>query len=211
MQPSQPARDPSGHPPLLPHRGTGTRVWLVRHAEVHEDWQGKAYGCLDVPLSEDGLARTRQFAKALGSLPPDAVMSSPLQRAKQLADGIVETSGAPLTVDERLAEINRGDWQGLRVEELHERFEDEVRLFYGDPWSYRGHGGENDAMVFERAFAALDQALVDSGSERSLVFTTHYNVIRVLTARALDIDPARSFGLRVDPAHGVMLVDGANG
>jgi len=210
MQPSEPERDGNGPPGTLPGRGTGARIWLVRHAEVHEDWRGRAYGNLDVPLSARGLERTGELARELAELPLTSIRSSPLDRARRLGEAVAQASGAPLSLDPRLAEIHRGEWQGKSVTELHERSPGQVRAFYSDPCGFRGHGGESDAMVAARALRALDDVL-DEARGGTAVVTTHYNVIRVLLARALDVPPPRSFGLRIDPAHGALLVDGPEG
>ncbi|HVS19563.1 MAG TPA: histidine phosphatase family protein, partial [Planctomycetota bacterium] len=57
---------PARHPGLA----TGTTIWLFRHGEVHEDWQGKAYGGADVPLSAAGERDTRAVAEAFAALRP---------------------------------------------------------------------------------------------------------------------------------------------
>jgi broad specificity phosphatase PhoE len=184
-----------------PSFGSGTRVWLFRHAEVHEDWQGKAYGGMDVPLSERGRADTLRLGERFGGLPFRAVISSNLVRARLLGELLAERSGAPLIVSAGLAEIARGRWQGRTVADLHERSSDEVAAFYADPWHFNGHGGETDADVAARAWPVLAAALAEARGDprqRPLAVAAHYNVLRVLVARALGIPPSRSFRLRID-------------
>ncbi len=197
--------------PFQPHpgAGTGTFLWLARHAEVHPDWQGKAYGNLDVPLSREGEARTLELAAALAELRPRVVISSPLRRALDLGTRVSERSGAPLKIDPRLAEIQRGSWQGRKVEDLYREEPAAVEAFYADPWNWSGHGGESDAALCERVWPAID-ALLERFNGK-LVVTTHYNVIRVIAARALGIPPARSFAFRVDPGRLVLFHDAPGG
>ncbi len=188
-----------------PHAGlsTATDVWLVRHAEVHAEWRGRAYGDLDVPLSEDGRAETERLARDFAGRHPTEVVSSPLSRALELGRGIAGASDAPLRVEEGLREIHRGSWQGRTVDELPA---DEVALFHASPWAWRGHGGESDEDVFARAWPVLeDAARRAAGSE--VVLVSHYNVIRVLVAHALGIPPSSSFSFRVDPGRAVHLFD----
>lgn len=197
---------------VLPRPGAASRkrVWLLRHAEVHEDWQGRAYGDLDVPLSALGLERTVECARAFARLAPSVVLSSPLQRAIELGSRIAEAAGVEVRLDDGLREIHRGAWQGLAVERLLEEHADDVGAFYRDPWTWRGHGGECDRMVADRAWPVVERA-VEFSPQREIVVTTHYNVIRILTASALGVGPARSFALRVDPGNAVALVDGEEG
>ena len=183
-----------------PSYGTGTPVWLFRHGEVHADWQGKAYGGLDVPLSAQGQADTERVAERFAALPFRAVVSSDLNRARTLGERLAERSGAPLTVSSGLAEIARGRWQGRTVTDLFENSGDEVAAFYSDPWTFNGHGGETDADVIERAWPVLAAALESGqpGDTRPIALTAHYNVVRALVAYALGVRPAASFRLRVD-------------
>ena len=177
---------------------------------MHGDWQGRAYGDLDVELSAEGLRDTEERARAFGALPLERVVSSPLERALSLGRGVAERSGAPLAVEDDLRELDRGAWQGLRREEIEERHPEQIEAYYGDPWSYEGHGGESDARLCGRTWPVLEAA-VQEGAGAPVLFATHYNVIRVLVARALGIEPSRSFGLRLDPGRGVLLVDSPTG
>jgi len=120
---------------------------------------------------------------------------------------VADALGQELLIEPRLAEIQRGSWQGQAVEELPA---DDVAAFYADPWSWHGHGGESDQMLSQRLWPVLEQALAHPAPGR-LLLTTHYNVIRVLVAGALGLPPAKSFRLRVDPARLVVLRDAPGG
>jgi len=202
---------PAAVPPDLPHPGfqTGAVLWLVRHGHVREDWQGVAYGDLDVPLGPEGLRDTELAAESLGGSGLDAVLSSPLSRARALGQALAERAGVELEVDDALREIHRGSWQGRKVAELHEQCPDEVRAFYADPWNFDAHGGENDRAVLARVWPVVERVLRTRPTRVALA--VHYNVIRVAVGRALGIPPAHTFRLRVDPGRGVMLRDGVTG
>lgn len=163
---------------------------------MHEDYQGKAYGGLDVPLSAQGEADTRAVARLFGEVPFRAVISSNLQRALAVGSQLAEHSGAPLEVTPGLREIARGHWQGRTVAELHADFSAEVKGFYSDPWTFNAHGGETDRDVLERAWPVLERGLETHGGP--LALTAHFNVVRVLVAHALGIAPHDSFRFRID-------------
>lgn len=185
--------------------GSGARVWLVRHPEVSAEWRGRAYGDLDVPLSPESRADLPRLADALAATAPREVVSSPLSRALELARALADAAGVPLSVEPGLAEIHRGAWQGRPAAELPP---DEVAAFYADPWSWRASGAESDADVLARAWPVLAAASARAAGS-TVVLVAHYNVIRTLCARALGVEPARSFALRLDPGRSVLLVDAA--
>ena len=193
-----------------PGHSSGTTVWLFRHGQVHEDWHGKAYGGADVPLSSAGERDTQAVAQTFAGLRPRLVLSSTLQRARVLGEALARSTAAPLELDAGLVEIARGRWQGLRVDELWSRHTDEVQAFYADPWNYGAHGGETDRDVLARAWPALERGLA-AAAGGTLCVTAHYNVMRILIARAVGIPPEHSFRLRIDLSAICRLVDAPGG
>lgn len=94
------------------------RLILVRHAESAHNAAGLFVGRSDPPLSERGVAQAAALATGLTGLPVEHVYSSPLARALSTAQAISEATGAPITTDERLIELDYGDWEGRPVAEL---------------------------------------------------------------------------------------------
>jgi len=202
--PSLPAREPVRGP------GRGSSVWLVRHADVHDDWQDRAYGDADVPLSPQGLEQTRALGAAFAGIGIARLASSHLARALRLGEELARSCSVPLRIDARLKEVSRGSWQGLPREEFRARWERDREAFLADPWNWKGHGGESDAEVFARAWAVLAEEL-EAARGATLVLATHFNVIRVLTTGALGLRASQSFAFRNDPARATLLVDAPEG
>ena len=71
---------------------------LVRHGQSELNAAGRLAGRLDTPLTELGVAQAKAMAASLADLgEPAAVISSPLQRARDTAAAI----GLPVVVDQR--------------------------------------------------------------------------------------------------------------
>ena len=210
VRPPEIPDDPSIPTPApAPSLGLGVRVWLFRHADVHDDWQDRAYGNLDVPLSPAGEEETRALSATFARTPIARVASSDLSRALALGRGLADATAAPLAVDERLREVWRGSWQGLPRAEFRARWEAQRDAFAADPWNWKGHGGESDAEIFARAWTVLEEtarAAAASGGT-TIALATHYNVIRTIATRALGLRPRESFAFRNDTARATLLVD----
>lgn len=75
-------------------------LFLVRHAHAEK---GEPDGLR--PLSERGRTEARALSQQFAGhgTPPTLVLTSPLLRARQTAEQIVQATGAELVVDERLA------------------------------------------------------------------------------------------------------------
>ena len=198
----EPEREPR------PGLGTESRVWLVRHGRVSAP--DTAYGDDDVPLSEEGRAQTRaQGASAAEGLDAALVIASPLIRARAMGEAIAEASGAPLRLDARLKEMNRGDWQGLPRTEYAARWLSAAGEYWADTLHWRGHGGESEAMLAERTYPVLEAAAREAAGGIGVI-AAHRQVIRCLVAAALGLPPGQSHGMELEPSHAVLLSDTGN-
>jgi phosphohistidine phosphatase len=74
------------------------RLILVRHAEAAPGEPDELR-----PLTPGGRRAARALGERIGGLRPDAVLSSPLLRARETAAPIAEEAGVELEPDERLA------------------------------------------------------------------------------------------------------------
>ncbi|WGW10962.1 histidine phosphatase family protein [Saxibacter everestensis] len=94
-----------------------TTIHLLRHGEVHNP-RGILYGRLpDFHLSENGLAMANRMAEVLGTGEYDirAIVSSPLERARETAGPLAEKLGLQVSTDERVIEAGN-QLEGLKVD-----------------------------------------------------------------------------------------------
>jgi adenosylcobinamide-GDP ribazoletransferase len=155
-------------------RGARVPLILLRHL-APVGGEGLCYGRSDLAPGP-GL---RDGAKAIArGLPPfDAVASSPLRRCRALAEAIAEPCGLAVAVDERLAEIDFGAWEGRSWGAIPRH---ELDAWASDLLGARPHGGESVAMLTARVAAALADW---RGRGGSVLLVAHAGVARA--ARAL--------------------------
>lgn len=195
---------------VIPSLGTGGRIWLCRHAQVHSDFATLAYGDRDVPLSPEGLSQTAALWEAFSDEPIVRVHASPLQRAQMLGEGVAERTGAKLEIDRRLREIDRGDWTMLERSEFQDRWTAQATEYHADTYVWNGYRGESDHDIFERVFPAFRDALL-SAEGGTAFLAVHFNVVRVLLSRLLGVKPEESFLLPIQTAHASLLIDTKSG
>ncbi len=108
-------------PPTQEERGS-TVLWLIRHAEVEERYQGIFGGTIDMALSPRGHVQAQALARYLQHKKFAALYASPMLRVQQtLAPLLGNGSPRPVVVPE-LREVNFGDWTGLSWQEVEDKF-----------------------------------------------------------------------------------------
>lgn len=154
---------------------------LLRHGEVEQP--GRFYGRTDVALSERG---TWQMESATRGGAWDLVYCSPLRRCADFARRLAERKGLPLDMDERLAEIGFGRWEGRNAEEIMMEEPGVLEGYWADPTSHTPSGAESIGDLFGRTVAVVTE-IAASHQGKHLLLITHGGVIRALLAWTLDM------------------------
>lgn len=101
-------------------------IYVARHGETEFNRLDKLQGRSDSPLTDKGRAQARRMGETVARLRAGAswiVWASPQGRAADTARIIAEAAGlaGDLRIDERLAEIGGGGFEGLTRAEVAER------------------------------------------------------------------------------------------
>jgi alpha-ribazole phosphatase len=165
-----------------------TRLLLIRHGAPHDDGRGRCYGSLDIGLSDVGRRQSEALAARLEDAPISLVVSSPRARAKETA----ATLRRDARIDERLRELDFGDLEGRRFEEIEREQPDLYRRWMTEPTRVRFPGGEGFEDVRSRTAAAISE-LVNSPGDGAIAVVTHAGVVRAALADALGLPSERIF------------------
>ena len=178
-----------------------TTLILIRHGETQWNRDGVFRGKADVPLNERGLAQADAVGRHLAGRPFGAVFTSPLKRALDTARAVAKAKDGDRIIvqDAGLADIDRGEWQGLRREAVQGRFPDLYARWFSDPESVTFPSGESLADLQARALPCVARVAKEhEGSAAALV--THHVVLRVLLCGLLGVGLSRFRGFEVEPA-----------
>jgi broad specificity phosphatase PhoE len=171
-----------------------SRIHLCRHGEVDKAWRSRIYGASDVALADAGKARFDAIADDLARIEFAAIYASDLERAKDGAGRIAAACRLEVVIDPRLREIDRGEWVGLTLDEIEERWPGGVDAYLADPNGYAGHGGETHRDLADRVWPVLEE-LADRHVGEQVLVVCHGQLMRAVVARALGISGARSLNL----------------
>jgi probable phosphomutase (TIGR03848 family) len=174
-----------------------TTLLLVRHAEcdgMGRRLNGRREG---VRLTEAGRAQAAALAERLATIHLAAVITSPLERARETARAIAAPHGLTVEEDRSLVEIDFGRWTGAEIASLA-----------GDPdwgrWnreraSARCPGGESMLEVQTRAWKGLERQM-KAREGAVLAAVSHADVIRAVLAPALGLPLDQLLRIEIAPA-----------
>ncbi|MFS8630124.1 MAG: histidine phosphatase family protein [Bacillales bacterium] len=154
-------------------------LYFVRHGETEWNVENRLQGRLDSPLTERGIKEARLLAERLAQLPFKAAVSSPSTRAVETAKILIGMRGIPLYTDERLMEIDLGDWQGKTKAEIRAADPWNYECYYHYPHLYAREGSERFLDVKKRVEGLLAD-LERRFSSGNLLVVSHGMVIKVV-------------------------------
>ena len=156
-------------------------LYLVRHGETDWNRVRRLQGWTDVPLNEKGRELAFKTAEGLRDVKFDLCISSPLSRAYETGKIILGERNVPIITDDRLKEINVGDYDGKfckpgNYQVPKEEFDD----FYNNPWGMkRMPNGENITDVAKRGTEFLNDILNRPElQDKTILIATHACILR---------------------------------
>jgi len=176
------------------------RCYLVRHGQTSWNRENRIQGHSDIPLDEIGLSQAQRVGAAFAEMPVRALFTSWLARSQQTAQAIAQAHPKTLepVIERDLAEIHLGDWEGLTMETLEQRFPRDFADWQTFPSRVVIPNAEPLAAFKQRvrvAFASLSERLPAGDS----VVVAHGGVIAALLAEFLEADFDRLLrNLRLD-------------
>jgi probable phosphoglycerate mutase len=175
---------------------TAGRLILWRHGRTAHNIAGRIQGSIDIPLDATGRDQVARAAGVLAASAPSAIVASDLSRAQATARALAEITGLTVSLDARLRERSYGEWEGLAVADVQQRWPVEAAA-----WR-RGEdvpsvGMETRRAASTRFVAAVTDAVLSLPSDGTAVVVSHGGVIVAGLTALLGLDPAEWHGLRV--------------
>ncbi|MFF2659267.1 bifunctional RNase H/acid phosphatase [Kitasatospora sp. NPDC058032] len=182
--------------------GTPTTFVLLRHGETHltPEKRFSGSGGTDPELSEKGRWQAERVAEALaarGSV--QAVVASPMRRARQTAETVAARLGLEVRYEEGLREVDFGAWEGLTFAEARERYPDDLTTWLGSTKVRPTGGGESFATLTHRVGVARDKILARHPG-RTVLVVSHVSPIKTLVRLALGAPPDALYRMELSAA-----------
>lgn len=176
-------------------------IYLFRHGEVEERYDGCYRGTIDCELSPEGVAMSLRTARFLLQQRIQRVVTTGMKRTDIVAR---ELPGIPHSVITDMREMHLGEWEGMKKTEVRERWPElHARLLASDIDVQLPGTEDTPRQLRERVAAAWQQIL--ALDEERLGVVAHAGANAILLSQLKDAPP--EFVLRVG-AMSEILVEG---
>lgn len=193
---------------------TDVCVYLIRHGQTFHNIEGRISGQLEAELTPDGIKQAETTAENLQKtgIPYDAILCSPLSRAKNTAAPIAKALGIPVFYDKGLLELNYGKYENVLLEDMFKETYNpplaqcgvlihngrELREYYQNQNpqfdNIRHPGGESKAEARERFLSTIAKFLNAHPEIKNLCVVAHGAVIRLSLCKILNSTHVKDMG-----------------
>lgn len=142
-------------------------IYIVRHGQTDWNVEGRYAGRIDVKLNEKGKSQASEIRKKLENVKFDYVVSSPLIRARETAEIIVEDKNE-IDIDQRIIERSNGDLEGRLKTEIKETID------FNNPLEKR-YNIENIVDFKDRIYDFLEE-IKEKYKGKNVLIVTHAGV-----------------------------------
>ncbi len=162
-------------------------LYIMRHGKT--DWNGrhKLQGQTDIPLNEEGRQMAKEAAKECSKVHFDLCYCSPLIRAKETAQIVLEGRNIEIRYDDRLREMNFGEYEG--IENCFDLPDCNVRNFFFHPEnSVADRGAESLDDLFARTGEFLEERVLPKVKEgKDILIVGHGAMNSSIVCRIKDL------------------------
>lgn len=173
-------------------------IYLMRHGETDWNKRGCFQGQADVPLNDYGRELARITSEALKDVNFEAAFCSPLIRAVETAEIMLEGRQAPrgqnqvpkgnsisqgkhrvpLMVDERLKEFNFGAGEGCHIAGMRSDPTQPLYYLLNDPKHYvPPEGGETLEEIYKRSSSFMEERILPLEKQYETILIVAHGVM----------------------------------
>jgi broad specificity phosphatase PhoE len=182
-------------------------IAFVRHGQTAANRAGLFQGRVNTPLTALGRDQAGKVARLLAaSDAPVRVFSSPLDRARTTAEAIASATGVGVEVDDRLVEVDYGEWDELALGDVPV----DAWRHWRDTPSFAPPGGESLEAVTERV---VDFCTAREHEWRNdlIVAVSHVSPIKAAVCWALGVGTPVSWRMQLGLASITRIAAGRDG
>lgn len=159
-----------------------TKLILIRHGESMGNAVRAFLGHTDLDLSPKGYQQAELVGKYFENIDVDLIYSSDLKRAYNTVLPISKEKNIPIITSENLREVNAGEWENKKFDELDIEFEKEYDCWKNNIGLAVCNGGEAVVDLQIRVYNELYK-IAKENKGKTICVGTHATPIRTFAAK----------------------------
>ncbi len=165
--------------PAQPQSPDLSGVLLARHGQTNDNLEPiRVQGFTNTPLNDTGRRQAAELGDKLVDAGIRSLFASDLSRAAETAEIVGARIGLSPTLDPRLREANRGEWEGYRFIDVEKADPEGYAAWRRAGESFRFPGGESLRDQLDRVLECLVD--VHAHAELPALVVCHGGSIRVM-------------------------------
>lgn len=184
------------------------KVYLIRHGESVANnesiYQGQTY---DTPLSDLGEKQVERLAGRFQNVSLSTIVASPLKRTFVTAEAVAKYKKIPVKSEKQIIETSHGEWEGKHKIVIERQWSEIYKKWLKFPSGVRFPGGEHFLETQKRVVEWWNSVAYTEGE---FLVVTHDNIIRILTAKVLNMKLNRIWKFHLQPTS-ITLIETTNG
>lgn len=159
-------------------------VYCIRHAEKEPgEYRAPSLPLNDPPLSEEGRRQASRLLEYFENISIASIYVSRYSRTRETIENLSRSKGLHITADERLNEINIGDMEKLRDEEMRNRYPDFWVKYISRKEDFTFPNGESG----KEAETRIIEAFKELDCQQNHILVSHDGILRVLICKLLGL------------------------
>ncbi|MDW5299224.1 MAG: histidine phosphatase family protein [Sedimentibacter sp.] len=156
-----------------------TRIYFTRHGETEWNKQKRFQGNKNSALTEKGILAAELLSSRIEEIDLDCIISSPLMRAYHTAEILRGNRNIEIIKHDGFKEINLGDFEGLRYDEIKLSCSDVLNKIEDDPFNNCYPNGENLLEFYKRVEKSFKE-IISKYKHKNTLIVAHGGTIKCI-------------------------------
>ena len=153
------------------------KLFLIRHGQTSWNEEGRYQGNKDTNLTRLGIKQAKLVAKYLSRVDFSNIYSSPLKRALRTANIINKDRSLRIIIRENLREIYFGKWEGMKIDEINQKYNEDYKNWLNDPFNNSPTRGESFKELTIRTVKEIENIINENNDNSNIAVVSHGGAI----------------------------------
>lgn len=167
-------------------------IYAARHCKTMWNSQGRVQGTIDIELSPEGVLDAELNLPAIRELGIQQIICSTAKRALETGTIYAQGLGIPLHSSPQFRELDHGEWEGRRIEDLLNLPESRFERWMADPSALLIPGSAETAFTAQQRILEGVREISSTCGAKTVLVVSHKHILAILSC-ALKRRPLTQF------------------